>query len=47
MKISLIKSSVEYAVTIYKMQIKSFKPFPEKYQDYETSPACEPLETVV
>lgn len=47
MEISLIKSGLDDAETIHSMQIKSFMPLFEKYQDFETSPANEPLEKVV
>lgn len=47
MEISLIKSGLDDAETIHAMQIKSFMPLFEKYQDFETSPANEPLEKVV
>jgi GNAT superfamily N-acetyltransferase len=35
------------AETIHVMQAKSFKPLLEKYQDFETSPANEPVEKIV
>jgi GNAT superfamily N-acetyltransferase len=47
MEISLIKSGLDDAETIHSMQIKSFMPLFKKYQDFETSPANEPLEKVV
>lgn len=47
MEISLIKSGLDDVETIHAMQIKSFMPLFEKYQDFETSPANEPLEKVV
>jgi len=47
MDISLIKSELKDAKTIHAMQIKSFMPLLEKYQDYETSPANEPIEKIV
>lgn len=47
MEISLIKSGLDDAETIHVMQKKSFMPLFEKYQDFETSPANEPLEKVV
>lgn len=47
MNISLTKSELKDAEIIYEMQIKSFMPLLEKYRDYETSPANEPLEKIV
>jgi len=44
MNISLAKSGLKDAETIHVMQIKSFMPLLEKYQDYETSPVNEPIE---
>jgi GNAT superfamily N-acetyltransferase len=43
--ISLVKADLKDAETIHRMQIKSFTPLLEKYQDI--SPANEPLEKVV
>ncbi len=34
-------------MTIHEMQINSFMPLLEKYQDYDTNPANEPLERVI
>jgi len=47
MKISLIKSEPKDAEIIHEMQIKSFMPLLEKYQDYETSPVNEPIEKII
>ena len=47
MKISLIKSEPKDAEIIHAMQIKSFMPLLEKYQDYETSPVNEPIEKII
>jgi len=47
MNISLTKSSSKDAKIIHAMQIKSFMPLLEKYQDYETSPANEPIEKII
>lgn len=47
MNISLTKLDLKDAEIIHKMQIKSFTPLLEKYRDYETSPANEPLERIV
>lgn len=45
--ISLTKAELKDAETIYKMQIKSFMPLLEKYQDFDTSPASEPLDKMI
>ncbi|WP_432664661.1 GNAT family N-acetyltransferase [Wukongibacter baidiensis] len=47
MNISLNKAELKDAKTIHAMQIKSFMPLLEKYQDFETNPANEPIEKVV
>lgn len=47
MNICLTKSHLKDAEIIHEMQIKSFMPLLEKYRDYETSPANEPLEKIV
>lgn len=47
MDITLTKAELKDAEIIHAMQIKSFMPLLEKYQDYETSPANEPIEKIV
>ena len=47
MVISLTKSELKDAENIHAMQIKSFIPLLEKYQDYETSPVNEPIEKII
>jgi len=47
MTISLTKSESKDAKVIHAMQIKSFMPLLDKYQDYETSPVNEPLEKII
>ena len=46
MKIELIRASLKDAKEIWKMQVKSFKNFLDKYQDFETNPANEPISNV-
>ena len=46
MNITLKKASLEDADALHSMQVKSFMPLLEIYQDFETSPASEPLEKV-
>jgi len=47
MNISLIKAGEKDAEIIHEMQVKSFMPLLEKYQDYETSPVNEPIEKII
>jgi GNAT superfamily N-acetyltransferase len=47
MEIILVKAELKDAGTIHAMQIKSFMPLLDKYQDYETSPANEPPGKVI
>ena len=43
----MFKSESKDAEVIHAMQIKSFMPLLEKYQDYETSPVNEPIEKII
>jgi len=45
-EISLIKASMKDCQLIHKMQVESFKVLLDKYQDYDTNPAVEPLERI-
>lgn len=47
MDITLFKSGLNEASMIHEMQIKSFMPLLNKYQDYDTSPANEPVERII
>jgi RimJ/RimL family protein N-acetyltransferase len=47
MNISLVKSDMKDAQNLHVMQIKSFMPLLEKYQDYETSPVNESIEKII
>lgn len=47
MTISLAKAQLEDGQLIHQMQVKSFKPLLDKYQDYEINPAAEDLEKVI
>lgn len=46
MEIRLMKAGIEDALRIHAVQIESFLPLLEIYQDVETSPACEDVEMV-
>ena len=43
MKIDLIRASLKDTKEIWEMQVKSFKNFLDKYQDFETNPASETI----
>ena len=47
MEISLRKADLKDAMTIHRMKVKAFLPLLDKYQDFETSPANEPLEKII
>ena len=47
MGVSLCKANLEDAMTIHEMQVNSFMPLLQKYQDYDTNPANEPLERII
>ena len=47
MKINLVKANVTDAELIHKMQIEAFAELLNKYQDFDTSPANEPIEKVI
>ncbi|MDT8976605.1 GNAT family N-acetyltransferase [Paenibacillus sp. chi10] len=47
MDITLIKSGLNEASMIHEMQIKSFMPLLNTYQDLETSPANESVERII
>lgn len=46
-EVKLIRATVDDAETIWKMQTAAFAEMLEKYKDYETSPANEPLEKTI
>ena len=46
MKIDLIRASLKDTKEIWEMQVKSFKNFLDKYQDFETNPANESISNV-
>jgi GNAT superfamily N-acetyltransferase len=47
MNIFLLKAEIQDAKIIHEMQIKSFAPLLEKYQDFDTSPANESMGKIV
>ena len=46
MKIDLIRASLKDTKEIWEMQVKSFGELLDKYQDFETNPANEPISNV-
>lgn len=47
MSIELKKAGVEDAQQLWNMQVKSFKRLLDKYHDYDTNPANEPVEKLI
>lgn len=47
MDIQLIRATVKDAEQIWKMQTESFAELLDRYQDFETSPACEPIDKII
>lgn len=47
MKLQLKKATPKDAEELFNLQVKTFMPLLEKYQDYETSPANETLEKTI
>lgn len=47
MNIKLIRATVEDAHQLWEMQVISFQELLEKYQDFETSPANEPINKMI
>ena len=46
MNVTLRKAILNDAKIIHNMQIKTFMPYLDKYQDFDTNPANEPLEKI-
>jgi len=44
LEVSLVKADMKDCWQIYEMQVESFKDLLDKYKDYDTNPAAEPLE---
>lgn len=44
MAVELVRATIEDAEALWKMQVECFASLLEKYQDFDTSPANEPLE---
>lgn len=47
MNIKLIRATIADAQQLWEMQVKSFQGLLDKYQDYDTNPACEPVDKMI
>lgn len=47
MDIKLIRATIEDAQQLWEMQVKSFQRLLDKYQDYDTNPACESIDKMI
>jgi len=47
MTVELIKAGIDDAQELWQMQVEAFAQLLERYRDYETNPASEPLERTV
>ena len=47
MDITLTMANIADANEIHEMQIISFKPLLERYQDFDISPGAEPIEKII
>lgn len=47
LNIELVRADVEDAQQLWEMQVKSFQSLLEKYRDYETNPANEPIDRII
>ena len=47
MAITLKKAGLEDAEQLFEVQIRAFKPLLDKYQDYNTNPGAEKIETTI
>lgn len=47
MNIKLIRATIEDSQELWQMQLESFQPLLEKYQDYDTNPASEPIDKML
>ncbi len=46
MNIKLIRATIEDSKVLWQMQLESFQPLLDKYQDYDTNPASEPIDKI-
>lgn len=46
MEVKLLRAGIEDVEELYAMQIRSFRELLDKYQDFDTSPGCEPIDKI-
>ncbi|MBQ9936422.1 MAG: GNAT family N-acetyltransferase [Lachnospiraceae bacterium] len=47
MNIQLIRATIEDSKELWQMQVESFQSLLDKYQDYDTNPASEPIDKII
>lgn len=47
MNIKLIRATIEDSKVLWQMQVESFQSLLDKYQDYDTNPASEPIDKII
>ena len=47
MNLQLVKANERDAADLFSIQRKAFKPLLEKYRDYDTNPANEPMDKMI
>jgi len=47
MNIKLIRATIEDSRELWQMQLESFQSLLDKYQDYDTNPASEPIDKII
>ena len=47
MNIKLIRATIEDSKELWQMQVESFQLLLDKYQDYDTNPASEPIDKII
>lgn len=47
MNIKLIRATIEDSKELWQMQVESFQSLLDKYQDYDTNPASEPIDKII
>lgn len=46
MEVKLLRAGIEDVEELHAMQIRSFRELLDKYQDFDTSPGCEPIDKI-
>ncbi len=47
MNIKLIRATIEDSKELWQLQVESFQSLLDKYQDYDTNPASEPIDKII